>query len=146
MTQTKYTFSNIEYCPDGTSIASTSNGQLLFFNKKNELTNSLKICNGAIQAMKFCPFNDTIYAGDGVCSIIPINKQNFTIGQPINFNSLVKAISINNNGDYVVGTKSGDVYLRNIKGNNQRTILTSHHEGRILGLEYIPDRYVNRYL
>ena len=36
----------------------------------------------------------------------------------------------------------GDVYICNTKNANQKKIISSHHEGRVLGLEYVPDKYV----
>jgi len=39
--------------------------------------------------------------------------------------------------------KLGDVIERNIKNTTQKNILSSHHEGKVLGLEYVPDRYVS---
>jgi len=88
-------------------ISGTADGKLIFFNTKGESTRSLKICSGAIHAMRFCPFNDTIYASDGNHGIILVNKQTFTKGETIKFSSVVKAIHINNNGNYLVGLKNG---------------------------------------
>lgn len=40
---------------------------------------------------------------------------------------------------------SGDILLKNIKDKDDihRLIMSSHFEGRVLGLEFVPENYVN---
>ena len=36
----------------------------------------------------------------------------------------------------------GDILLRNIKSKNQKLICSSHYDGRVTGLELVPEHYI----
>ncbi len=86
--------------------------------------------------------NGTLVSGGKDGNVIVTDTATGNATATINFGGLVRAVDVNN-GNLLVGLRSGDIYECSQDGNNKQLLMESHHEGEAWGLNSAgPDHVV----
>jgi WD40 repeat protein len=143
------TFTAVCYTKEGHCITSTADGKLLLWENCLVIKEAIiSENNTAIHNLTYSNVTEKIYATDSnkKVFIIELNKQFNTYGFNIVFkfttDSFVKAFDINQEGEMALGLRDGSIIIKDIKKDISRILTRSHYDGKVCGLEYVPDNYI----
>lgn len=89
--------------------------------------------SGFIPAISYVPSMNCMLSGGSDGQVCKIDCGNCSVSPCHQFDSAVRAISCNANGDMLVGTRDG--CIMEMKGGSSKELMYSHNEGEVWGLE-----------